>query len=122
MLLEYGKIYKGYKKNNFLQCPTLEITTGVTVYVSDKNTKPTSVSEMTVVQDLENNKINAFITVPRWIAVTYTLDTSTAYEQGLVFDIFKSGTDKPVVVENYEALADNDTFIIAIPPDTSLIF
>lgn len=90
MLLESNKIYSTYKKNNFLMCSSLQITSGVTVYTSDKSTKPSSISEMTEVVGLEYNKINSFLSIPRWIAVVYATSADTAYEMGIIKNPFSA--------------------------------
>ena len=121
MLLESGRIYLGYKKNNYLLMPSLEITTGVKVYSSNKSVKPTSINEMIEVEGLENNKINSFYSAPKWIAVIYENDNSAAYEQGLITDPFNSKSSIKVI-ENYEALVDDNTRLVVDQENTSLIF
>lgn len=86
MLLEPNKIYPTYRKCQFLMMPSLEVTEGVKVYTSLEGTKPTSITEMNEDEGIKANKINSFITVPRWIAVTYTSNNDEAYECGLVTD------------------------------------
>lgn len=121
MLLESGRIYLGYKKCNYLLMPSLEITTGVKVYASNKSTKPNSINEMEEIKGLENNKINSFYSVPRWIAVIYENDNAAAYEQGLITDPFNSRSSIKVI-ENYEALVDNNTYLAIDQSGTYLVF
>ena len=64
--------------------PSIEISEGVEVYVSDQGTKPSSISEMIKLDGLKANKINAIYSNTRWIAVT----NGDAYEIGLVTSPF----------------------------------
>ena len=121
MLLESGRIYLGYKKCSYLLMSSLEITTGVKVYASNKSIKPTSINEMEEVKGLENNKINSFYSTPRWIAVIYENDNSAAYEQGLITDPFNSKSSIKVI-QNYEALVDDNTRLVVDTDNTSLVF
>lgn len=84
MVLESGKVYlrKFYPAETML-CPTLELKGTVQVYVSNSGTKPTSISEMQLCEEFENNKINSVVGMTRWIAVVYS-SGSSANEMGLV--------------------------------------
>ena len=62
MLLESNKVYPTYRKCQFLMLPSLEVSEGVKVFVSDKGTKPT-LEEMTKDEGIKANKINSFITM-----------------------------------------------------------
>lgn len=121
MLLQSGKIYLGYKKNNFLMCPSLQITNGVKVYVSNSSTKPASILEMSEVVGLKTNKINSFLSVPRWIAVTYATDNDRAYEAGLIRSHFDASFSE-LVVKNYPALISGNTYVVVEEPNITLIF
>ena len=121
MLLQSGKIYLGYKKSNFLMCASLQITEGVKVFASNSSIKPESISDMVEIIGFKPNKINSFLSVPRWIAVTYTTDSDRAYENGLVKSPFNASASE-FVVENYPALADENTYLIVEEPNITLIF
>lgn len=89
MTLESGKIYiRRYYSAEMPLLPTLELTGSVEVYVSNKTTKPTDVSEMKLSEDFENDKINSVIGMTRWIAVVYS-SGSSAEEMGLIENPFR---------------------------------
>ena len=89
MTLESGKIYlRKYFPQETVLLPTLELTGNVEVYVSNKPTKPASISEMKLSEDFENNKINSVVGMTRWIAVVYS-SGSSADEMGLVENPFR---------------------------------
>lgn len=88
MLLEPDKIYPTYRICKFLMMPSLEVTEGVSVYTSDDGMKPSSIDDMVLDEGIIDNQINSFITVPRWIAVTYSNEDSVAYECGLLTNPF----------------------------------
>ena len=102
MLLEPNKVYPTYRKCQFLMMPSLEVSEGVKVFVSDKGTKPT-LEEMTEDEGIQVNKINSFITVPRWIAITAESDEYSAFECGLVTNPFGD-------IEKY--ISPNESIII----------
>lgn len=90
MTLESGKIYlRKYFPQEQVLLPTLELTGEVQVYVSNKSTKPTSVNEMKLSEEFENDKINSVVGMTRWIAVVYS-SGSSADEMGLVENPFRS--------------------------------
>lgn len=118
MLLEPNKIYPTYRKCQFLMMPSLEVSEGVKVFVSDKGTKPT-LEEMTEDDGIKANKINSFITVPRWIAFTAETDDYDICECGLVTNPFVFteqyiSPDESVIVDKKETILyidNNKTFL-----------
>ena len=95
MLLESGKIYKRYLANRLNICPSIELKGSVSLYVSDKGQRPSSISEMSLVGDIKQNAINTILAQTRWIAVVYNDDNSLAYEMGIVQSPFiSSQTEK----------------------------
>ena len=111
MLLEPNKVYPTYRKCQFLMMPSLEVSEGVKVFVSDKGTKPT-LEEMIEDEGIKANKINSFITVPRWIAVTSEND-GNAFECGLVTNPFGDveqyiSPDESIIVDKKETILYTD--------------
>lgn len=90
MLLEANKIYPTYKLNNFIQLPTIEVTEGVKIFVSNEGPKPESLEQMIELEGVADNKINALYSNTRWLAVTYENEKSEAYEMGIVGNPFKA--------------------------------
>lgn len=86
MLMESGKIYQRKYFKDSLLCPTLEIKGTATVYVSNKTEKPTDVSEMSELQNVDPNSLLVLTGMTKWIAVSYadSDDTNAVYEMGLV--------------------------------------
>lgn len=107
MLLEPNKIYPTYRKCKFLLMPSLEVTEGVKVYTSLKGPKPTSISEMNEDTGIKSGQINSFVTVPRWIAVTYE-NEAEAYECGLVTDPFSSKSSNNSELEHNDIVVDGN--------------
>lgn len=103
MLLDKDIIYTTYRKSPFLMMPSLQISEGVKVYISNKGPKPNSISEMIEDTGFKSDKINSFVSVPRWIAITCEGDDYEAYECGLIESPFKE-------VEKY--ISPNDSIII----------
>ena len=57
--------------------------------MSNQGTKPTSISEMVLEEDFENDTINTVIAMTRWIAAVYS-NGSSVYEMGLVESPYKN--------------------------------
>lgn len=84
MIMESGKIYlRKYYPAETMLCPTLCLKGEVEVYVSNSAIKPTSISEMTLDEEFENDKINSVVGMTRWICCVYS-DGSSAEEMGLI--------------------------------------
>lgn len=83
MILQSGKIYQRRYFVDSMMLPTLQIKGTAQIYVSNQGTKPTSISEMVLEEDFENDTINTVIAMTRWIAAVYS-DGSSVYEMGLV--------------------------------------
>ena len=88
MLLKSGKIYKRKYFADSHMLPTLEIIGEAEVYVSNRGEEPTSINEMQLETDFENNKINTVIAMTRWICAVFD-HTTEVYEMGLVENPYK---------------------------------
>lgn len=88
MLLKSGEIYsrKYFKDAHML--PSLEITGSAQIYISNKGLKPTSISEMKLEKDFENDKINTVIAMFRWICAVYE-EGSEVNEMGLIHSPYR---------------------------------
>ena len=113
MFLESGKIYKRIYYKNYIQLPSLQINEGVKVYVSNKGQKPSSINEMTELTGLSYIKINSIYSMTRWIAVTYQLENSEAYEMGLVTSPFKNDSEQFVITEEDVIVAPNIKLLLS---------
>ena len=119
MILDTNTIYPTYRKSPFLLMPSLQISEGVNVYVSNKGPKPNSISEMIQDTGFQAGKINSFVSVPRWIAITATSDDYDAYECGLIDSPFKEvekyiSPNESVIVDKKETILyidNNKTFL-----------
>jgi len=107
MLLESNKIYPTYRKCKFLMMPSLEVTEGVKVYTSLEGTKPSSINEMSEDKGIEVGKINSFVTIPRWIAVSYLSDSDEAFECGLITDPLSDNSLNNPYVEANDIVINN---------------
>ena len=85
MQLKTGTIYKVIVYQSSLCNPTLSLKGSVQVYASLSGKKPTSTSEMFLLNDLDANSINAITGLLRWVCAVYEDDgTNKAEECGLV--------------------------------------
>lgn len=115
MILDTNKIYSTYRKSPFLMMPSLQVSEGVKVYISDKGTKPNSISEMIEDTGIQAGKINSFVSVPRWIAITATSDDYDAFECGLIESPLKEiekyiSPNESIIIDKKETIlyADNN--------------
>lgn len=119
MILDTDTIYQTYRKSPFLMMPSLQISEGVKVYISNKGPKPSSISEMVEDTGFQANKINSFVSIPRWIAITATSDDYEAYECGLLTNPFKDvekyiSPDESIIIDKKETILytdNNKTFL-----------
>lgn len=112
MLLESGKIYKRYIANRLNICPSIELDGDVSLYVSDKGTKPNSISEMIKINNAKQNCINTILSQTRWIAVVYNTDSSAAYEMGIIESPFINSIGVPYVPQEEQIVVDDKGTII----------
>lgn len=89
MLLQSGKIYQRKYFSESYMLPTLEIKGTAQIYVSNKGSKPSSVSDMVLEENFENGTINTVIGMTKWICAVYE-SGSSVYEMGLVESPYKS--------------------------------
>lgn len=92
MLLESGKIYQRKYFADSYMLPTLQIKGSAQIYVSNQGEKPTSISEMILESDFEDDTINTVIAMTRWIAAVYedSDESNAVYEMGLIENPYKS--------------------------------
>ena len=89
MLLQSGKIYQRKYFIDSQMLPTLEINGEAEIYVSNKSEKPSSINEMVLETNFENDTINTVIAMTRWICAVYS-NGNTVYEMGLVESPYKN--------------------------------
>lgn len=89
MLLESGKVYQRKYFADSYMLPTLQIKGSAQVYVSNQAEKPTSIDEMILEEQFEDDTINTVIAMTRWIAAVYDTDTEV-YEMGLVENPYRN--------------------------------
>ena len=92
MLLQSGKIYQRKYFSDSYMLPTLQIKGEAQVYVSNEGSKPTSINEMILEENFENNTINTVIGMTKWICVVYdeSDESNSVYEMGLVESPYRS--------------------------------
>lgn len=82
MILKSNRIYKIFKYDAPMYCPTLSIKGEANIYVSLSATKPNSTDDMFLIDDFKNDTINTVIGMFRWICPVYG-DGSLVEECGL---------------------------------------
>ena len=98
-------------------CPSIELHGDVSLYVSDKGTRPNSVDEMELINNVKQNGINSILSQTRWIAVIYNTDDSAAYEMGIVTNPFLASISTPYVPQEEQIVVDDKGTIVLAGPN-----